>query len=401
MGINMVSAAREVLDAELINGPDEGIEDPDQWSKYEDFKNESEQDRRGKIVAVYNCPLKPDGSYSTTGQLEQLFAAPIDQYTRDEILQKVRSEFMDATDKRWIVRIQVREAGKRGLLVNQLVSVRRGLFDSKPIDESKRTDINDVLTNVSRMLAEANQRTEQMLLRLMDTRNAQAIPARDPMEIAMQMATMMSGMVSSIMSATAARPHAAEGGNGGLLGTLQVLREAKELFSGGAAAGPSTSDTADIIRAVSPLAVPLLTFLANERKKNPAITPSPQQPALPNPAARATQPAPLAGTVEEASPTVEKMDNHQMLIFMKDQLGALADLAATNPDPETVAAQVLENIPDNLDDNLYKVLVAPDWFDQMNAVQPKLGPHRIWFTKVRDAMLASFQEEDSDDTEKP
>jgi len=69
----------------------------------------------------------------------------------------------------------------------------------------------------------------------------------------------------------------------------------------------------------------------------------------------------------------------------------LTALAKTDADIEQPADMIYEQAPDEL----IALLKAPNWFDQLAAIHPKIAPFRAWFTKLRDRVLQIYSEENN------
>ncbi len=85
-----------------------------------------------------------------------------------------------------------------------------------------------------------------------------------------------------------------------------------------------------------------------------------------------------------------------MIAQLREQLATLAEIAAEKPDAKIIAEQALSSIPEEMDERLYALLSSGNWFEQLSALQPKIAPHREWFTALRNEMLASFSESGGD-----
>jgi hypothetical protein len=385
----MSAVPRDVLEGEIITRPGEGT-DEDQWSKYEEFRQSREGQDQNILVNVYLQPTNADGSASQKGPLEHLFTCPIDQFTREQIISKVRDEFMNVGDVRWLIRIQMRRPGTRGLLLNQLETVRRATAVKGDVSGEQHGDVQGILSQVNKMLADSQARMETLLRGVLEKPQA---PQVNPIELFMLGQKQSAEMFEKL--ALAMKPNASErtsmtDGFTDVLKLLTMMQSAKstlgDVFGGGAPSVPSGSSAAEIIKAVTPIASPLIQWIAAQQAAKAGKT-------LPAPAA--ANPASAASPVE--TPPKEKeipvQTEDKMLYAMRDSLGALADAIALNPDVETIGAKVLESIPEEDDDTLYSLLSKPDWFDRFAAVQPKLHPHKEWMTKLRDYILKSFTDD--------
>jgi hypothetical protein len=94
------------------------------------------------------------------------------------------------------------------------------------------------------------------------------------------------------------------------------------------------------------------------------------------------------------APSPQQPQDEEM---MKVQLAIsiLNSRAKANQDVEESAEQVLDYAPDEL----LALLERPDWWDTLSAAFPALTPHRDWYTRLRDRVLAMLQEENTDANE--
>lgn len=413
----MVATVTQVTEGEILPG---GVDESDQAAKFEEFRASAADEGGQLVTTVYLSPTNADGTTQTRGLLQHMFACPIDQYDRNQIVDKVRHEFMGPTDTLWYIRIQVRKTGQRGLLLNQLVPVRKQL---QTTTQDSNTPAGADST-IARMLAQMQTQTQAMIAALADKITAQ--PTINPMQIFMEGQKQAGETFEKIVAAMGGKPAGAAAESGGLDATLKqlmVMRQIQDFLGTGGAAiaggGASGSDIAEIIKAVTPLAGPGLSFLATwlqtkkaELEKNkpkqltaPATQVTNAAPTDHNnpsaaPAAKA-EPAPATAPTNPAvkEPKADAMKEESMLYAMRDQLGQLADAIALNPDPAVVGGQIMENLPEAYDESLFTLLSSETWFDRMVAVQNKLAPYREWMTKLRDYILSQFTEDDAESEE--
>ncbi|MGH9780180.1 MAG: hypothetical protein ACRD33_00040 [Candidatus Acidiferrales bacterium] len=409
----------EVLDGELISGAQDGI-DEQQAYRFEEFRSSAASQDSSLIVTVYRHPANPDGTAVANGKLQYMFQLPLDQLSREQILDKVAREYMSETDNLWYVRLHVRQQGKRGILFNELCTVLRQ--PKTNIVEDSQAGSAGILAQVGKMLADAQARTDALFARLLEQ---QKQPQINPIELfltAQKESAAMFEKVALAMRGAPAAGSAEPGGLEGMLKQLMVMKQISEFMGGGlggvAAATPSSaSEIAEIIKSVMPVAAPAVTMLMGEwMKKNkgapPALTgpapkaaapaapheiptPAPAAPAAPAP--KAAEPATVT-PIKREGPKPDMAKEDAMLYAMRSQLGALADVIASQTpeiplDVATVGGEILTNLPEMFDDPLYTLLAENNWFDRLTAVQPKLLEHKEWMTKLRQYILDSFEED--------
>lgn len=402
-------AVTQVTEGEILPG---GVDESDQAAKFEEFRASAADDGGQLVTTVYLSPTNADGTTQSRGLLQHMFACPIDQYDRNQIVDKVRQEFMGPTDTLWYIRIQVRKTGTRGLLLNQLVPVRKQMATTA----QDSNDAGKPDTAIARLLIQSQTETRALLSAIVEKMTA--APAVNPIELFMLGQKQSAETFEKIIAAGARPAGGTPGAGGGLEDTLKqlmLMRQINEFIPGvttavsGAASG---SDIAEIIKAATPLIAPGLGFLAQYLKSKGIQIPEQKQlpaPTLPAAAAAAPgikdQSAPTAPVAPAVAPTpkADTMKEDAMLHAMRAQLGQLADAIALNPDPASVGEEILKNLPEAYDESLFTLLSSETWFDRMAAVQNKLQPHREWMTRLRNYIVESFTEEDdaANDSETP
>jgi len=77
------------------------------------------------------------------------------------------------------------------------------------------------------------------------------------------------------------------------------------------------------------------------------------------------------------------------IMKLRDLLGRAADLEG-QAEVQTVAEQILKEIPESEDDEVYRRLSAANWFDQLQILQPKVAGKQAFFTQIREYILKQF-----------
>jgi hypothetical protein len=383
----------------------EGV-DADQERSYDEFRASVSGSESDIKAWVWKVPEDKDGQ-PRAGKLEFLFSEPIDKYTMDDILKVVREEWMvPGVDTRWHIRIHVRD--KTSIRLNTLLVVRKA---KSAADARVQSQLSETLEAVQKMVDANLKRTEDMLSsrapaaaapqldmgQMMQWMFAQQAEARKEAQ-----ANKNQEMQNLALLLQAMRP--AQGGSSDLLSMVKTMREVKdfseELAPGVSRAVSGEGGFTDIAKAVAPF-VPLLTSLVN--RNGPAVTR-----ALPAPEAAAAAPAaaapvfppqhppfvpaaPQSPPVLKVVPTPEPTEEQkQMIGNLREQLGALAEIAAEKPDPKQVVATLLPNLPETYDDLIYSTLISDNWFEQLSTLQPKIKPHHEWFKSLRDEWLKAY-----------
>lgn len=370
----------------------DGGPDADQQRSYDDFRNDLAGAESGYVVWVFKNPEDKEGNPAHKGKLENMFTAPVDKYSMDEICQIVRDDWMDENDKKWLIRIQVREGST--IRLNKLQIVR------KAGNASARTQsqMAEMMAEVRRTISEIENRVASRVA---------AVPTVAPQFDMLALMKFMQDSASQNMQTLAVLISALKPTNSGSNDILTMVKTMGEIKNFAGDLVPSVSDSGDsamgTIKALSPFAV----LLAEVLKKNNGDAPRVERKALPSPnagpavsapdphavtpdaPAPQVPPAAAPATVLPAQPTEAQAN---MITELRTQLGALAEIAVNKPDAKEVAATLLPMLPTEMDDMIYDTLSAENWFERLTFIQPAIKPHREWMQQVRDAILESYSE---------
>jgi hypothetical protein len=364
--------------------------DPGQEEAFDQFRTDAGGEASSYVVWVFFVPTDKEGSPLARSKLENLFTCPVDQYTVDQILGKIRTEWMAPADTRWLVRVQIRDPRMHQIKFNQLFIVRKTPGSANSAD-AQPSQFTEVMDGVRRLMADQQARTDALLARLTERAAAPAVPARDPVEI-------MLAAQSQSMQMMAVLVQAMNGGNNktSMLDNINMLRAIKGLgddLSGNTGA-PVDDGLSGILRSLVPLAIPFAQAIAARPPGTPLVSRVPAQLAAPQPLAGvapapATAAPPASATPVQPNP-IDVVSEEKMLNQLREALGVLADTAATNPDPKETAGTLLSSLPEEMDSVIYSTLSAPNWFEQLSLWQPKIAMHRSWFTSVRNEILNAY-----------
>lgn len=375
----MVRAAQITYDVDEngnATADNAGAPDPDQQKSYDEFRADLSGADSGYVVWVFKNPEDREGNPQHKGQLENMFTAPIDKYTMDEICQIVREEWMEDSDRKWMIRVQVRENGI--IRLNKLQVVRKS---GSTTSKKSQSQMAEVMGEVRRMVGEIENRV------------AARIPSTPPQNT--DLLTMMKFMQDSqnqsmqtlAVLLTALKP--ANSGATDILTLVKTMGEVKNFASDLVPAGATEDSGIATLRALGPFA-PLLKSLIDKKNDAPATLPALAAPAV-NPAPIATPPPPPVIVVPDPLPK-DEAEKAQMISEMRDQLKALAEIAPNKPPAEEVAQTLLQMLPTSMDDLLVETLEADNWFTRLTFIQPLIKPHEEWFKGLRDAILAQYTE---------
>lgn len=149
--------------------------------------------------------------------------------------------------------------------------------------------------------------------------------------------------------------------------------------------------------------LPVIQAGLQAKANQPQPAPPPMLPAPPvsvppewarNPAAKT--PTPDAPRNGDQPPQIEVPNmNPLQIIKLQSNLAALLAMAAQNIAVEDAAEYVADELPDEM----INVLAEDEWWSMLSAMESRVAPYQEWFTKVRDAALALFDDPGNDDAE--
>ncbi|RPH75975.1 hypothetical protein EHM76_00410 [bacterium] len=364
-GTEYVALPKGVIDT--LSG-DEPVTDEEM--AFDEFVSGMSAERMGEI-RVGKIKVAKDGTPIANTKSAHCFSAPIDQFTYSALLEHIR-----ARHGAGLYRVVGVEAGKRGLIFNRLLEIAEELNLPSKTPESSLQNPANMLESVGRIMAESAARTEGLIARLSETKPA----AADPMDMMLKMGTLMATLMG-------AAPKPAGGDD--LLGSLEKLAKVKELlgsFSGdGGGGGGAEANFYDVVKTGLQSFGPALAALA---MKTAAQAPS-GAPALAAPVAPYTPIPPVQGI-----PPTSAQGDPAMASF-KRQVDTLVQNAKNNVDPMQLAGTILDLTPDEKLDALADMIEAPDMIEKMAALNPEVQVHRVFFDKLRAALLSLLQEDET------
>lgn len=86
-----------------------------------------------------------------------------------------------------------------------------------------------------------------------------------------------------------------------------------------------------------------------------------------------------------------------LLPWLKEQMAMALRKAAGGSDPELIAERIVDDLPRGAKpEELAKLLAREDWFAQLQKFDSRVSGHVEWFTQMREAMLAIFNNDESE-----
>lgn len=401
--------------------PDTGEpDDKDFEDGFTDWRESLKVDSKAGTVTAYRIPINERGELASgfKGQTD-IGSWPHDLYTLDELIDKIRAEYMGA-DTRWAVRFVGRVRGERGVRFNQIMMIGKS---HQPSIAPAKESTSDLLRAVSEM----NSQNQAMFARLMETRPVNTGPGFD-MAGAATLITAIGGAVSPIIAAMITKPAvpAIAPDFNGIAGLLTAVGK----FAGRGGSAPAASDMgewAEILKAVAPMATPFIQGLMAARAAQTAAPPAvpalpapgtvptpPPAPAQPAPGAVAQRPTPppppavVAGfdtptPPPPAAPSPEQQAVLAQLMKLKPEIDGLVQVAGVpGNDPVNVANLYFEQGMLTASDDNYAAIcdfiADPNWKTKAAMVNAQISDPNLatffeaFITQVRARILTEDAE---------
>jgi hypothetical protein len=390
------NAQGQVLPAESDQIAPQISDDPDLQQRFEEFIERTSTNNEGLTLRVYRVPTDPQGAPMMANSMEWLFACPIDRYSIDEVLEKVRNEYIYPSENGITIRMMVTQKGVRGTMFNRLAVVRKGR--PNPDAPSSPESPQHLLTVVGKMMLDQQTRTEALF--------REAFQRQPPSnnDFVTQLAALVTAgapIIQALMNRT--------GPSGGVKEAMETIALAKTLIPGGE--GSSDSVMPAVVAGIQSL--PQLLDALNKARAMQPPTPvqvRPVQPAAiaapippPEPALRPPQ-SPTVPPPESAGAPVEMgatPPGGTVFAEISKQLNDLAtmfDIQGTSGlDPEMAAKAYSMRLPETLPPELEMILFEATGRAQLDALAPKIKNHKVWF----DQFYAALQKIYSNDGPAP
>jgi hypothetical protein len=397
-----------VIDGEVLrdDAPIYG-DDSDTEKAWSEWGDNLKQSQTKGIIRVAKVPTNDDGTPNPIkkGQA-QLFSFPHDQYSFDEVLDKIRLEFMEPGETICIRLTGVRTSasGHSGVVpFNRILSVTRSRLPG-PLPTGDGSQLSDVLRQFREMSAAQGKVLQDLLARPAAEPPPQVKPAGD---IVKEWLGILLPTITPIALALIARQP--KGGND-LTSMINALAQLKGLMPGENNGDGDDNSTLGIIKSVAPQGLALLTELAKNRQPQaalvsqnqaPRVNPNqPTRPALPVTASDPTRPTTVAPDPVVRSPNPaelptdpKQLEEQAMFNQLKPVLEQLAEFAEQNADIEQVAPLLMDMLPEAYDDTLYQSVSDPQKFARLKLLCPKMELHPQWWEALRVRILAEYSDD--------
>lgn len=412
---------KEITDAEYIAADGVGT-DPDLEAEFDELREALNNAEKGGKVNVYRVPLDDSNNPMPNAKHQiQLFSFPVGQMDLENVIAKVKRDYMLPTENFITIRLIGVQPGLRGTRFNRIVTIQRANSENK--SSTSGPENRESVAAILRAIQETNSQQLQYWQAFFQRTQPQQ-GQKDPLEMAIAMMSVMAQMVGNLSKgapATAAPT---------LLEQIQTMKALKDLSGeliGDSNMGDDNS-VAGILKAVTPLALPVLQTMAAQAPARPPLQGSL---AAPRPVAPISRPnAPVftgapeimpqsvnpSPPVESARPNVihlpdegkkemrpensEKSMLTQLIGFINDVLV----LAEKNVEPSLAAEIILDSLSgvgdgddEKVTQKLLELLDDDKWLKKIVALEPKANVFSVWLTSVRDSILAQFEESASDE----
>jgi len=379
-------------DLEGVQPPPLVSDDADIQAQFEQFLSDTKEGQADIQIRVHRVPTDSRNNPISNGKLEYLFSAPVDMYTFDELIEKVKSEYIYPNENGIVVRMICSRPRTAGVLFNRTTTIRKGTKEISHAQEAKESQTT-LLTAVEKMMAAQRAETQALMREMMGNR-----PQSDPMQ---QLGALLQGLGPFIQAITGAgRPG---GGLSSVKEGLEVIALAKGLAPEG---GSGDDGTMGAVTAGIKILPDLLAVLKNAQA-NPAPAGTPALPAPVKPPAPAAAPIPArAVPVTPGAAPVQPPTENPVFMELHKNLTDLAGLISVNPamDPKAVADMTAAQLPQELPMDLTMLLFQregaprdlndPEGFARLEMIAPKIAEHREWFQKWYAEMQAIYFETD-------
>jgi hypothetical protein len=356
-------------------------------------------------ITVMRIPVDARGTpLPNSKHMGQLFHEPLGTSSVNDVIERIRREFIRVGENSITVRIIGKQQGQRGLKFNRIYTIEKP--NKAGASQGSESSVERMLELMQQTARDQAERTESFMREMMQMQaTARIAPPIDPMDSMIKMMTAL----SPIMAAVAGRPLAPPGGGANdLLATVRTLKEASNLFGGGNNEGGS--GTLDVVKAVAEAVGPGLKFLANksevekieasERRRlappiahAPTIPPKgpsvPRTPGKPNNVPR----DPGQGTIPNNQNRGEAPEGDDVnLKEMRENLFAIAAMCDEGQTPEAVAELVVDNVDEDQLENLYERASDVNFVQTAKSICGQaIEGREAWFEKLRVAICDQYE----------
>lgn len=373
-----------IVNGELVERLDEI--DADMAAAFEDFRAKlGEDEDSGGWMKVYRIPLDFKGEPVVRGKnRSHLFSFMWGQLQPDEVIEKVRAEYMRKGETKITIQITGGRNNARGLLINRMITLERPNDSQAPEQDS----LSKLMAAMGEMQNNADSRFEKILAVMTAQRGA----GGGDMDSIMKMMTVMGGMFGMMMQAM--RPQVPAPGTPGApadpfeqMTKMMTLLGAMKSFNAGGDAINSTASDVDsfgsILANMAKIAQPVSLML--EGAKN-APKRAPARPGAPAPTPPAPQIPPTITPPNTSAKTPGEKDVNAKLL--KENIGFVIDLQKEGKTPAEVASLIMNVVPESQVDELLAIVDADDFVANMITADSRVADAREWWEALANEIAA-------------
>jgi len=329
-------------------------------AEFEQFKTEMHDAQFDAKITV-GKKLTDSNGRPLGRQIFECFECGVDDYTFSQLCTRIRKDFGTG-----LYQIQGRDSKGKYKFKKTVGILAPNTTDNPPAGN----DVGQLIDKFSDAMQRQQMATEQMFLKLAGPQTGG--DAMDQMtKMATAMATIMNAMGVS-------RPEPAPPPKT-LIETLTEYKMIGELFSGGD--GGINSGEANLYsllgETVKALGGPIAAALAKGAESGD-LTPD-------GLATQGRLPAP-------ETKTDEIMDNEKHNIEMRKNIHILIQNAKTDVPPEVFAGILVNNTPEEKQDELWEFISSEKCVDEIVKLEPAAASYREWFDALREAVIDLMSE---------
>lgn len=395
-----MNGQREIVDGVLLTAEDQLDGDTaEELASFIDDMNSTEN--ADAYITVLRIPTDSRGTpLPNSKHAGQLFHELLGRSTVNDVIERVRAQFIRPGETSITVRIMGKKPGERKLLFNRIYTIEKPATPAAKENGS----VAEMLALMQQNADQQAQRTENFMRELMTMqRTSQISPGESIVDQLVKLAPILTPVISALIG----RPPLPPGGGATeLLATVRTLKEASNLF-GGNDKGDG-GDTMGTVKAVAEAIGPGLKFLA-ARAETERMSVAQRMKQLPAPVrtapAAATakpgtkvpppirpNPTPPNKTAPENNSNPEGEDVN--LKDMREKLQVVATLCDEGQTPEAVASLIVDNCEDDQLEELYRRMEPENAVAQMKVLAPAaVSGREEWFGKLRLAILAEYEDD--------
>jgi hypothetical protein len=347
-------------------------------------------------VTVMRIPTDARGlPLPNSKHLGQLFNEPLGASSINDIIERIRRDFIRPGETSITVRIIGKQQGQRGIKFNRIYTIE------KPSGPKTSEGGRESLGDIARMMMEMQRATDERFERLL-THRGPVVQSESVVDSLVKLAPILTPFITGLMG----RPPVPLGNPAGdLLATLKAFKEARNLFDGNSGGGDESGDTMKTIRAVAEAVGPGLKFLAHREERmtahqrmTAAALPAPATPAKAAPPPIRPKAVPPKAPVrpipkKAATPPNNQSEVSEMeLKELREKVETLAQLCDDGQDAAEVAKLVVDNVDDDQLEELYNQVEPENFVARIKLLHKAAVTGREeWFEKLRVAILAQYE----------